>query len=99
MPGMFEIGGDATKIASLATDQATHHGKFTGIVEQIKTNVATVIGAWDGAGQVDHKALMDKYGTEFTMMQDALNRMKAATDDAGNEISTLGANLVRTFSA
>ncbi|GIG65908.1 MAG TPA: WXG100 family type VII secretion target [Phytomonospora sp.] len=99
MPGMFEIGGDATKIAGLATDQATHHGKFNGIMEQVKTNVATVLGLWDGAGQVDHKSLMDKYGTEFNMMQDALNRMKSATDDASTEISTLGANLVRTFSA
>lgn len=99
MPGMFEIGGDATKIASLATDQATHHGKFNTIVEQIKTNVATVLGLWDGAGQPDHKAVMDKYGTEFTMMQEALNRMRSATDDASAEITGLGANLVRTFSA
>lgn len=99
MPGMFEIGGDAAKVGALAADQATHHGKFNGIVEQIRTNVATVIGQWEGAGQGDHKSRMDAYDSEFNMMQDALNRMRSATDDAASEITGLGANLVRTFSA
>lgn len=95
----FEIGGDATKIATLATDQATNHAKFNAIMEQVKTNVATVLGLWDGAGQPDHKAVMDKYGTEFQMMQDALNKMQSATNDASSHVTKLGADLVRTFSA
>lgn len=99
MPGMFEIGGDATKLAETAADQNTHHGKFNTIMEQIRSNVTTVIGQWEGAGQIDHKSLMDKFDGDFAQMQDALNRMRAATDDAAAEITGLGSNLVRTFSA
>ena len=60
----FEIGGDATRISTLATDQAANHAKFNAIMEQVKTNVATVLGLWDGAT-----------GTEFAQVSTLVHEL------------------------
>ena len=95
----YEVGGNSAELTGLAGDQASHHGRFDTIMTQIATNVAKVTGQWDGDGKPDHQAVMQKYHTEFSSMQDALNRMRNATDEASGKITTLGNRLVNLMSA